>query len=220
MNRTENRFCSRSSGIQIYFLLYFTMNKKNRKSFKNAFGSLCQVSRIHSLHPPAVLSLFHPYFQSEPVSFKCPCGTTRCLSTCRWLQRNCNTLLSEGTTWKASMRRTCVCVPIFGVLCVICLCCIGGVCLRDLPTRSRRHLAGQRLLVFSHVGPSQMRLFGRKGLILFHRCSGYPPGMLWMKRRGGREKKGKGSKGECRASWAQIVKLRGMFERETRAFSA
>lgn len=46
------------------------------------------------------------------------------------------------------------------------------------------------------------------------------PGMLWMKRRGGREKKGKGSKGERRASWAQIPKLRGMFERETWAFSA
>lgn len=76
--------------------------------------------------------------------------------------------------------------------------------------------AASRLLACRAISNASLRKKRPNPLSLFW----LSPDMLWMKRRAGREKKGKGSKGERWASWAQILKPRGMFERETWAFSA
>ncbi len=102
----------------------------------------------------------------------------------------------------------CACV----CLCV-CVCVWGSVnvmpCEIKLPTHSRRHLAGQ-WVPLCHMSDHLECVFRKKGLILFHHSSVYPPACGGW-REEGREREEREGEGrmedESRVSQSKIFKL-------------
>lgn len=155
------------------FSFYFcplSLGFRNRGSpLKVYFGGLRQVSRNQLCFSLVLLQSrrsLHLYF-SRHVSFKCPCGTKQCLSTCRWFQWNLSMLLFRApherqheTNWGTLCMCASLCLGSYVYW--ICLC-VGRACLCDALWGKLAHTqqtslgraAGSPL---SHVGPSQMCL--------------------------------------------------------------
>lgn len=135
------------------------------------FCGLRQVSGNHWSFSPVLLQSClspHLYF-SRHVSFKRPCGTKQCLSTCRWFQWNLCTLLFRAP----NERQTGDSVHPYVWVLVNLHVCWGSVYVMLYEVNLPRHLAGKRIYL-SHKCWAISNVSLEKDPNPLYHCSGYP----------------------------------------------